>query len=125
MLIIINPRGISLVINNHFVFVIVYYQNYICMSTIGGKRAPQVVICYKEWNNLHQHSGAFNFKLGIINRDDYREKEQKNLRDIYLGITVPKPNSRIMDIFPKNLFEVVKCTQTKNMKNQNFEFGAT
>ena len=43
----------------------------------------------------------------------------------YLGITVPKPDSRIMDFFPKNLFEVVKYTQTKNTKNQNFEFGAT
>ena len=38
--------------------------------------------------------------------------------DYRLGITVPKPNSRIMDIFTKNLFEVVKCTQTKNLKNQ-------
>ena len=55
----------------------------------------------------------------------FEKKNKKILRDIYLGITVPKPNSRIMDIFPKNLFEVVKCTQTKYMKNQNFEFGAT
>ena len=43
---------------------------------------------------------------------------------VSVGITMPKPNSRIMDIFPKNLFEVVKCAQTKNIKNQNFEFGA-
>ena len=36
-----------------------------------------------------------------------------------------KPNSRIMDICQPNLCDIVKCTQTKNMKNQNFEFGAT
>ena len=30
-----------------------------------------------------------------------------------------------MDFFPKNLFDVVKYTQTKNMKNENFDFGAT
>ena len=30
-----------------------------------------------------------------------------------------------MDFFPKNLFEVVNYTQTKNMKNENFGFGAT
>ena len=44
---------------------------------------------------------------------------------VQLGITVPKPDSRIMDFFPKNLFDVAKYTQTKNMKNENFEFGAT
>ena len=38
---------------------------------------------------------------------------------------MPEPDFRIMKSFPKNLFGIVDCSKTKNMKNQIFEFGAT
>ena len=65
----------------------------------------------------HTHrrvTNEWNFQTKISSKNHFK-----------LGITVPKPDSRIMDFFPKNLFDVAKYTQTKNMKNENFEFGAT
>ena len=65
-------------------------------------------------------------KRFILNIDSiFSPNSVTNMEHLDLGITVPKPDSRIMDFFPKNLFEVVNYTQTKNMKNENFGFGAT
>ena len=75
---------------------------------------------------LQEHEGTYLIKkIHFPNKGPGSLKSSiKGSEGPCLGITEPKPNSRIMEIFKKNLFEVVKCTKTKNMKNKIFHFGA-